>query len=227
MFARLVALAAHAIMLSMKPPREIEAKYAVMDAALFRQLLALPSIGPFALQPTPTPEQQRNVYFDTSDWRLRTALYGFRIRGVDDQYTATLKGPATRDGATTSRAEWEIPVLTSDPRELPPGALRDRLLALTEGAPLVPTLTIQTTRQIIHALRDGTPALEVALDDVTTFAGGRQSQYQELEIELLTTGSPDDLGLLTRLLTARFTLSPQPLSKLARGLALLEASGSV
>ncbi len=37
-------------MLSMKPPREIEAKYAVADAALFVQLMSLPAIGPFALR---------------------------------------------------------------------------------------------------------------------------------------------------------------------------------
>lgn len=211
-------------MLSMKPPREIEAKYAVADAALFVQLMSLPAIGPFALRVAPAPELQHNMYYDTPNWRLRSALHSFRIRSVGGRFIATLKGPAIVDGATTSRAEWEIAVPEPRPDALPPGELHDQLIALTGGAALRPTLTIMTTRQIMHALRDATPALEIALDEVTFLAGGRQSGCAELEIELREAGSLEDLSLLSHLLTARFPLSPEPRSKLARGLALLEAT---
>jgi triphosphatase len=212
-------------MLFMKPPREIEAKYAVADAGLLVQLMSLPAIGPFALHAAPAPELQHNIYYDTRDWRLRSVLHSFRIRSVGGRFIATLKGPAIVDGATTSRAELEIAVPEAHPEALPPGELRDQLVALTSGAALHPTLTIMTTRQIMHALRDAAPALEIALDDVTLLADGRRSgAFQELEIELLPAGSPEDLARLARLLTERFPLTPQPLSKLARGLAFLEAT---
>jgi inorganic triphosphatase YgiF len=209
----------------MKPPREIEAKYDVASAALFAQLLALPAIGPFALCAAPAPELQQNTYFDTADRRLRAGLHSFRIRAVDGRYTATLKGPAsTIDGATVSRAELEAPAPSRDPEALPPGELRAALLAVTGGAALLPTLTMQTTRQLIDARRADLPVLEIALDTVVIAAGARRGGFHELEIELLPAGAPDDLALLSRLLAARFPLTPQPLSKLARGLAFLEGS---
>ena len=55
-------------------------------------------------------------------------------------------------------------------------------------------------------------------------AGGRSANFRELEIELLSTGTRADLDELVALLRARFALHPEDRSKLARGLALLDAT---
>ena len=78
---------------------EIEAKFRVDDAQTFPQLLALEVIGPFKLFAEPDAEDQRNVYFDTADRRLRAGQYGLRVRDLGNRRIATLKGAATaRDG---------------------------------------------------------------------------------------------------------------------------------
>jgi inorganic triphosphatase YgiF len=64
---------------------------------------------------------------------------------------------------------------------------------------------------------------ELSLDAGAIDAGGRAANFRELEIELLKTGTRADLDELVALLRARFTLVPEDRSKLARGLALLDA----
>ena len=69
---------------------EIEAKFRVDDERTFADLLSLTALGPFRLAPAPAPEDQRNVYFDTADGRLRAAHYGLRVRANGDRRIATL-----------------------------------------------------------------------------------------------------------------------------------------
>jgi len=203
---------------------EIEAKFRVDDDLTFSQLLALDAIGPYKLIAEPDAEDQRNVYFDTADRRLRAGKYGLRVRNIGTRRIATLKGSAKARDGMYERDEWEIEIGDDDsPAAWPPSEVRDRTLALLDGAALQPILTIRTHRQHIIALRGGARVAELSLDTGAIDAGGRTADFRELEIELLNTGTRADLDELVALLRARFPLTPEDRSKLARGLALLDA----
>lgn len=201
---------------------ELEAKFRIDDDQIFPTLLGLKSLGPFNLEVAPHPEDQRNVYFDTADRRLRQAQYGLRVRTIGRRQIATLKGAAQVSDGMYERDEWEVDVEDDDPRAWPPGEVRDRVLKLLGGAELAPTLTIQTQRQHMYAERNGTRMAELSLDEGDINAGSRTQHFRELEIELLKGGGRADLDELVALLRERFTLIPEDRSKLARGLALLD-----
>jgi triphosphatase len=205
---------------------ETEAKFRVEDDETFPRLMHLEAIGPFRLAAEPHVEDQRNVYFDTADRRLRAGQYGLRVRDLDDRRIATLKGAAQAKDGMYERDEWEVEIGDDDrPAAWPPSEARERVLALLGGAALQQILTIRTQRRHIFATREGARVAELSLDEGTISAGGREAHFRELEIELLKTGARADLDALVALLRQRFTLIPEDRSKLARGLALLDAAG--
>ena len=202
---------------------EIEAKFRVDDERTFQQLLELRSIGPFRLAAEPEVEDQRNVYFDTADRRLRAGQYGLRVRDMGERRIATLKGAAQARDGIYERDEWEVEIGDDDrPSAWPPSEARDRALALLGGAEPLPILAIRTRRRHIIAARGDTRLAELSLDEGTIDAGGRAASFRELEIELLKAGTRTDLEELAALLRARFALVPEDRSKLARGLELLD-----
>ncbi len=204
---------------------EIEAKFRVDHEQTFPQLLALGAIGPFELIAEPDAEDQRNVYFDTADRRLRAGQYGLRVRDLGRRRIATLKGAAKANDGMYERDEWEVEIGDDDhPSAWPASQARDRTLALLDGAEPLPILSIRTRRLHIIAQRGGTRVAELSLDTGAIDAGGRAANFRELEIELLKTGTRADLDELVALLRAHFTLIPEDRSKLARGLALLDAA---
>ena len=202
---------------------EIEAKYRVDGQRTFDDLLSLSALGPFRLAPAPNPEDQRNTYFDTADSRLRGARYGLRVRDLGARRIATLKGDARVVDGVYEREEWEVAIGDDDrPESWPPSEARERTLALLDGAPLLPILTIRTLRRHIYASRDGSDVAEISLDESLISAGGREERLRELEIELLGAATRADLDNLVALLRGRYPLVPEERSKLARGLALLD-----
>jgi inorganic triphosphatase YgiF len=204
---------------------EIEAKFRVDNEATFRDVLGLGSIGPFGLVAARDAEDQRNTYFDTADRKLRADRYGLRVRDIGHRRIATLKGEATVRDGMYEREEWEVDVGPDDrPETWPPGEVRKRVLALTGGVELRPTLAIHTLRRHVFAERGGDRFAELSLDESAISAGGREERFRELEIELLHDGARADFEALVALLRERFALIPEDRSKLARGLALLDAT---
>lgn len=199
---------------------EIEAKF-LASITTFHALQQRTTLGPFQLIPVPEPELQQNTYYDTADQLLQHARFGLRIRQIGERQIATLKGEATVSDGLYTRGEWEQDVTSADPQHWPPGTLRDRVLALTQAAALVPTITIVTTRVHIYAAcATATPFAEISLDQGTIHAGMRQEPFRELEIELLPNGDRSDFDRLLTLLRQHFPLTPEPRSKLERALAL-------
>jgi inorganic triphosphatase YgiF len=202
---------------------EIEAKFRIDDDRTFPELLRLEAIGVFGLAAEPHVEDQRNIYFDTADRRLRAGQYGLRVRDLGDRRIATLKGAAQARDGMYERDEWEVEIGDDDrPAAWPASEARNRVLALLGGATLLPILAIHTRRQHIFAAREGVRVAELSLDEGTISAGDRKQNFRELEIELLKTGTRTDFDALVGLLRERFALLPEDRSKLARGLALLD-----
>lgn len=199
---------------------EIEAKFRVSSEGLAR-LAGLRQAGAYALTPAPAPEQQLNTYFDTADGRLSAARHGLRVRHIGERALITLKGPAeVGPDSVHRRAEYEFPGDDPQPETWQPGVARDLALALTGGRRLAPTVSIATERTILYASRDGASVAEVCLDRGLMRAGEREQPFAEVEIELLPGGARPDLDALSVALAAVVKLTPEPLSKLQRALAL-------
>ncbi len=203
---------------------EIEAKFRVAEAELPR-IAALRRVGAFQLNPVPAPELQQNTYYDTADSRLAAARYGLRIRRVGRRSLVTLKGPAEVGADSVHRrAEFEFPGSNPDPTSWPQGVARDLALALTGGAALFPTVVISTERQVLHAGRHGILLAEICLDRGIMHVAGVERSFVEVEVELLADGSSADLQELIAALGDHVHLSPEPLSKLQRALALRQSA---
>ena len=198
---------------------EVEAKF-LAPPAVFVELRELAAIGPFLFAPDSEPETQRNIYYDTADQRMRAGRYGLRVRHIGSRQIATLKSAATLNNGVYTRGEWEQDVPGDDPRTWPEGELRARVLALIGDAPLQPILEIQTSRQHIYATNEGERFAEISLDEGEFIADERREHFQELEIELLPGADRANFDVLVQLLRTRFPLTPEPRSKLERGLKL-------
>ncbi len=202
---------------------EIEAKFVVPNATMFAAVLQLEQIGAFRLAAEIEPEHQHNTYFDTSDGRLRAQRHGLRVRDLGDRRIATLKGESHFRDGVYERDEWEVEVGDSDqPSHWPASDVRERAIALSNGAPLVPILTIDTQRHHVYAWHDQRRVAEISLDEGAISAGGHVQPFRELEVELLETGTREDFDALVAALRKHFALEPEERSKLSRGLALLD-----
>lgn len=199
---------------------EIEAKYRLGPEGLERAA-ELRALGPYTLIAAPEPELQENRYYDTADGRLAAARYGLRVRRVGGRALVTLKGPTVSEGdGLHRRAEHEFPGESPDPATWPPGEARELALALTGGAPLVPTVAVSTERRIRHVERGGLVVAELALDRGLLRGGRREQAFTELEIELLPGGDLADIRAIAAELAHLIAIEPEPRSKLQRAAAL-------
>jgi inorganic triphosphatase YgiF len=203
---------------------EIEKKFHIHDRADFKALHALTTLGPYTLQHPAEPEQQHNTYYDTPDGALQKQRYGLRIRRTPGHAVATLKGSEEVQDGMFRRNEWELETDDPHPASWPPGEARDAAQALLGNAPLRPLLDMHTSRHAIIAYRAGQAIAEISLDDVTIHAGGPQTAFVELEIEVLPAGSESDVQAIEEALRDHIALVPEDRSKLQRGLELLHTA---
>jgi inorganic triphosphatase YgiF len=61
---------------------------------------------------------------------------------------------------------------------------------------------------------------ELSLDDVHMVAGDREQAFYELEVELKTSGTEDDLATIVSSLQSEWGLQPETRSKFERALEL-------
>jgi CHAD domain-containing protein len=202
---------------------EIEAKYRVPDGEVFAALLELLSLGSYALR----PEGERNVvdhYLDTPRRDLLGAGYTCRLREgeADDHWLLTVKGLGRAEGAVHSREELESKVRpNTPPDEWPAGPAREIVTRLIQGQPLAELFTIRQHRADRAVEQDGRAVGTLSLDTVETDIGGRTKVWREIEIELVPTGTVEDLRAIGDAL-APYKLKVQSKSKFERALARLD-----
>jgi triphosphatase len=204
---------------------EIEAKFRVVNRAVFTSLRQLTTLGPFLLVHIPGIEHQHNTYFDTADRRLSANRTTLRVRDLGSRRLATVKRSLSTQAGIHTREEWEVDLDAGEhPVDWPAGVARDQALSALGGAALFPLMTIRTRRQYSYALLADAQVAEISLDEGVIMAGGRTIGFRELEAELLPAGTRADLDALIDHLQARFALIPESRGKKKRGLALLEQS---
>ena len=202
---------------------EIEAKFAVTDAAIAKQLQTVETIAGMTLTSGDTA-RLRDTYLDTRDRRLLTAGWVCRRRQEDDAPLITVKQIAAARGAIHEREELEV-VLAEDapPREWSASPARDRVLELIGDEPLHALFELRQTRVRRNVLKGGAVIAEWSVDRVSARVGEEWLGFAELEIELTPQGTADDLANIVARVQAEWGLAPESQSKFERVLAWTDA----
>jgi inorganic triphosphatase YgiF len=198
---------------------EIEAKFAIPDAAVFHALQAPTRLGLFSL----TNAHIRHVhdtYLDTPDRRLYRAGYGFRQREQEGGWLMTLKQLGGVEGALRRREELELALPEAcPPAAWPPSPLRSRVLELLGDQGVQPIFALDQTRIVRNVTAQERDIVELSLDEVHLTAPDRAELFFTLEAELLPAGTEAELHALMALLQSEWALEPERESKLARAAA--------
>ena len=203
---------------------EIEAKYSLPNRATWEQLLTLRSLAGFDLHEA-GDEQVTDHYLDTPARAIAANGYALRLRQVAFQaeWVATLKSLVRAEGALHRREEYEVSVPSAAlPAAWPASPARDLALRLAGDEPLEVLFVLEQTRHRRQARQDERVAAELSFDAVAISAQPGEALIYELEIELRPAGTLAEVQALGAAL-AGYGLQPQPLSKFARALALVDA----
>jgi triphosphatase len=177
-------------------------------------------------------------YFDTADMRMTRMKTSLRMREEGKERVATIKlGDRSRDGLH-QRLEWSVTLGEEDWPDTEDCQLDITWFlknAVSDGDPdeklreILQQLQNQPLQEICQArfarttfdVGYGDTLMELALDEGELRANDRTEPINEMELELRE-GDVRDLMDLGEELKARFQLVPEPLSKYARCLALIQ-----
>ena len=201
---------------------EIEAKFVLPDMDTFQRLQSVDRLGGFTLS-ADRVKQVRDTYLDTAGRVILRAGYACRRREESEGILITLKGLGGAQGAIHRREELQV-LIPSDlpPAQWPPSPVRDRVLQLIGLAPILPLFELRQARTVRGITQGERPVAELSLDDVHVTAGNREHVYLEMEVELKSHGTENDLSIIVACLRDEWTLGPEPLSKFERALAFFE-----
>jgi CHAD domain-containing protein len=197
-------------------PTEIELKYNIPDKETFAELENLTGLEGFVIEKTGT-KTIVDQYLDTADQRLLQAGFACRLRTPQQggaQLIATLKSLTPAQNGLHRRQEIEQPVPTAESAGWPDGELKTVLTGIVKEASLQPLFTIYQTRHKYHVLAGQVAQIELSLDMVGGEAG--QTDYFELELELLEDGTESVLQEVSTAIQARWSLRPEQRSKFER-----------
>lgn len=198
---------------------EIEAKFAVTDAAVAKRLQTVDTIAGMTLTDGAT-ERVRDTYLDTRDRRLLAAGFVCRRRQQNDALLITVKQIDDARGTIHKREELEV-ILTEDrpPLEWPASLARDRVMDLIGDEPLRALFELRQTRVRRHVLKDNSVIAAWSVDNVSARLGNERLRFVDLEIELAPQGIEEDLTNIAARVHEEWGLAPEIESKFERALA--------
>ena len=207
----------------MPAEKELEIKLAVPDLNIFGRILSDSAINLMQTKEGPITRQFEALYFDTVDFSLQKAGIAYRIRREGDEWVATIKSDNGSKGALFNREEVNEKITSPEPsvKYFVGTHLGDRLIRVLGDARLQLLFTTKFDRTTLMLRTGASSVVEMALDHGTIWSGAVGSPILELELELKE-GSVPDLMNLAGELASQFHIHPEPLSKYARGLALLD-----
>jgi triphosphatase len=217
---------------------ETELKLRFGDAGGQETFLADPWSSQLVMPDSRTVTEMLSRYYDTGDLMLTKIWTSLRVRTEGEERIATIKlGDRSRDGLY-QRMEWsarleeddwaDTDAFTLDASWFHKHAISDgdpddqlrEILAKLQGQPLHEICQARFCRTTFD-VGYGDTLMELALDAGELCAGELTEPVNELELELRE-GDVRDLMDLGNELQARFALVPEPKSKYARCLALLQ-----
>ena len=192
-------------------PKEVEAKFLVLDPAVLGKLEKLKELGSFRLK-SRSLEEQENCYLDTEDFRLRQARAILKTRRVGGKLDMTFKRELSYRNGVSDRLE-----VTSPEAALP------RARKIIGSRPLKEILILRTRRRRLIFAR-GNHRIELDLDQVAVRRAGKtMARFEEVELENLSAPEADFQEMVKRLQRlGGETLRGSRIPKVERGLRLLK-----
>ncbi|HET7377583.1 MAG TPA: CHAD domain-containing protein [Anaerolineae bacterium] len=206
---------------------EIEAKFAIPNAKIFRQLLKTDRLADYVVIDDRI-EEVRDTYLDTADRAILAAGLVLRSRAQDQNILITLKELKTQQAdAIHRREEWEVTLNEfQPPDQWSDSPARDRVLQLIGDRPLAPLVELLQTRTLRQIVKDQNYVAEAYLDRVRVTAGSAKLDFRELECELLSPGKEEDLSAIVSYLTTEWNLQFEPRSKFERALEFVSTAAN-
>lgn len=163
------------------------------------------------------------TYYDDASGSLRTRRIGLRLRRENGRQVCCMKLRNQAQNGLHVHEEYECAAETLEEglRRLPEQGAPLALCQSLAAAPLVPIARVRFVRHPVLWQQDGFAA-ELSLDIGTLAGGTRETDFCEIECEYKS-GDFDAFTAACDAQAARFALTPEPLSKLARALALSKA----
>ncbi len=164
--------------------------------------------------------RMRAIYYDTPNRDVYRLHGGLRIRQENDESVCCLKLAATSVDGCKARQEFEVAAadINEGLAKLPSaGAPQDVCELLTAGGPQ-PTCETNFVRRAYRVEVEGFVA-ELAVDAGKMLRDGRSAPIHEVELELVS-GSQEAFHAYAQSLQEQNGLEVEPLSKLARAMAL-------
>jgi CHAD domain-containing protein len=201
---------------------EVEAKFSLPDTESLHRLRVTTRLAGFPLGKGQT-QVVHDTYVDTPERKILSAGYACRFRLEGKGVRLTLKEVGGTVGIIHKRQEMEIMLSAIQPPELwPAGSLRDHVLQLTGRDSLFPLFELHQTRVVRPVRWQGQIIADLSLDEVQVSAGGAEQVYYELEVELTSNGSEEQLANIADSLQQKWKLRSESLSKFERTLSLLD-----
>ena len=203
---------------------EIESKFLVKDEADFQALEKLSRLEDYSLSAAAV-QPVEDSFLDTEDTAIMASGYYLRMRkdvGKEGHWI-TIKSLGGFEGVAHKREEHVsflpegVPIL-----ECPDTGIRNRIFELSAGFDLGPILKLKQKRAISQVKLGERHVAELALDRVELKSENREKTYSELEVELKSNGTSEDLAAISKYLMENYDLSWSPFSKFERALLFAE-----
>ena len=164
-------------------------------------------------------------YYDTEDCDLMNNRISYRIRREGERLIATLKWKGVNEDALHVREELTMPVQSDVPdlRLFQDSEIGVEVAKLVEGKELRSILQTTVLRKMFR-IDTGEGIFEVSVDSGTISTACGSEEVLEVEVELYS-GETEELLSVGRKLEEAYDLTPETVSKYARGIRQLEAGG--
>lgn len=207
---------------------ESELKYLAADERPLLHLTSADWLGPASLGP-PATVTELDRYLDTGDLRLSAVRWACRLRTREGRTIVSLKGPAEHAAGDPlhRRPELEGPADSNlDAAGWAASEARDRVLALAGGRPLAERFRLEQDRTERAVSVRGDAVGILSLDRVRVLRDGQEhGRLLAVELEFAWGAGADlDHRSYATALAGIAGLTPDPMSKLERALAMLHGA---
>ena len=198
---------------------EIESKFLIVDEADFQTLETSSLLADYSLSEAAI-QLIEDTFLDTKKSALMAEGYFLRLRremGKEGQWL-TIKSLGGLDGVHIREEYVSFLPEEASVYECPDARIRDMILELSSGFDLFPLVKLEQKR-IVRQVKLGEKHIaELSLDRVNIKSEGVEKLYSELEIELKTEGTNQDLQAISEYLLGNYYLITDPFSKFERAL---------
>ena len=206
---------------------ELEIKLAVPDHRLWTKLWSDPGLQAMQTDSERQTRQFEALYYDTADFSLQKSGIAYRIRREGEEWVATVKSDSGSGGALFSREELNEKIERPDPsiQHFTETRLGERMAAILGEQRLQLLFSTKFERTTLRLKTVNASLIELAMDHGMIWSGSSGIPISEMELELKE-GCAGELLQFAGWIAEKFHLHPEPLSKYARGLSLLNIEGA-